>query len=126
MTYNIEITQAHIDKANSRWVRKHIYFAKSKLKNEYSHYHESALLNETTYDKSLETFMDGCPLENAINEVLGKSSIYIPSDCKSLHYWNGDTLIPTIIPITYNRALDFLKRHRTGKSVKPFTFIFEV
>lgn len=96
MEYTFDITQDLIDSTERRWVKG--------------------------TEPSLETFIDDDPIERAIGEILGKSSFQIHSDGKRLITWPEDSFTQIYIPITYNRALDFIKRWRTNKSVKPFIY----
>lgn len=74
---------------------------------------------------SLEYFVDECPLEKTINLQNNDWGANIGND-GIMQVWHKDWNTCQYIPITFNRALDFITRWRTNKSVKPFIFEIEL
>lgn len=72
---------------------------------------------------AIETFIDDCPFEKACNNQTPYGASI--SNTGLIIIW-GPYDKPIYYQITYNRALDFIKRWRSNKSVKPFDFTFNI
>jgi hypothetical protein len=72
----------------------------------------------------VDTFIDSCPLEEAINSQTDLAVTIHNNGTMTI--WGPHWKNPFSFKITYARALDFIQRWRSNKSVKPFDFNFEL
>lgn len=72
--------------------------------------------------KSRKSCID-CPMDIAIKEQTDLSSLTLKN---KIQFWHESWVCSIEIPIIYKRALDFISRFDSHKSVRPFGFEFDV
>jgi hypothetical protein len=78
-------------------------------------------VNESCIERGTPNSCTQCPIALAIDEQTDLSCAVYPKRIIALTR-NGFNSVP----ITYNRALDFIRRFDSGKPVKPFLFKFVI
>lgn len=110
MTFTVSITQELIDKTPRGFNYDYLI--------RYPKHHS------LTPENKFEAFVGHCPLEEAISQQTGLGIKISNNGVMTIFgpYWKNIF----DFEITFARALDFIKRWRSAKTVKPLDFKFEL